>query len=137
MHKGVLLPMPRKGKPRYADWLHEGFPLWLQMRLQERDWSITDLARAMGVQTSLISRWMAGRQKPTAESANRIAEVLQISVDEVLTEAGLRPVLVTDEDPRRAELVMKLGLVELTTERYLTLNALLSLMLNANRSPSA
>jgi transcriptional regulator with XRE-family HTH domain len=129
--------MPRKGKPRYADWLHEGFPLWLQGRLQEREWSITDLARAMGVQTSLISRWMAGRQKPTAESANRIAEVLQISVDEVLTEAGLRPVLVTDEDPRRAELVMKLGLVELTTERYLTLNALLSLMLNANRSPSA
>jgi transcriptional regulator with XRE-family HTH domain len=131
------MPMPRKGKPRYADWLREGFPLWLQRRLQERDWSITDLARAMGVQTSLISRWMAGRQKPTAESANRIAEVLQISVDEVLTEAGLRPVLVTDEDPRRAELVMKLGLVELTTERYLTLNALLSLMLNANRSPSA
>jgi transcriptional regulator with XRE-family HTH domain len=129
--------MPRKGKPRYADWLREGFPLWLQRRLQERDWTITDLARAMGVQTSLISRWMAGRQKPTAESANRIAEVLQISVDEVLTEAGLRPVLVTDEDPRRAELVMKLGLVELTTERYLTLNALLSLMLNANRSPSA
>jgi transcriptional regulator with XRE-family HTH domain len=137
MHKGVLVDMPRKGKPRYADWLHEGFPLWLQGRLQEREWSITDLARAMGVQTSLISRWMAGRQKPTAESANRIAEVLQISVDEVLTEAGLRPVLVTDEDPRRAELVMKLGLVELTTERYLTLNALLSLMLNANRSPSA
>jgi len=128
--------MPKKGKPRYADWLREGFPLWLQGCLQERNWSITDLARAMGVQTSLISRWMAGKQKPTAESAGRIAEVLQVSVDEVLTAAGLRPVLVTDEDPRRAELMMKLGSVELTRERYLTLNALLNLMLNANTAPN-
>jgi transcriptional regulator with XRE-family HTH domain len=129
--------MPKKGKPRYADWLNEGFPLWLQGCLKERNWTITDLARAMGVQTSLISRWMAGRQKPTAESAGRIAEVLQISVDEVLTEAGLRPVQVTDEDPRRAELMMKLGSVELTRERYLTLNALLNLMLNANNTINA
>jgi hypothetical protein len=54
----------------------------------------------------------------------------------VLTEAGLRPVQVTDEDPRRAELLMKLGSVELTRERYLTLNALLNLMLNVNNTPN-
>ena len=128
--------MPKKGKPRYADWLREGFPLWLQGCLQERNWSITDLARAMGVQTSLISRWMAGKQKPTAESAGRIAEVLQVSVDEVLTAAGLRLSPGPGEDPRRAELMMKLGSVELTRERYLTLNALLNLMLNANTAPN-
>ena len=129
--------MPRRGRRRYAGWLNEGFPLWLQERLTARDWSISDLADAMGMQTSLISRWMQGTQKPTAKSAAKIADALQISVDEVLTAAGLRPSLKTDADPRRAELHRRLDLVELTPERYRTLNALLSMMLNVNESPGA
>jgi transcriptional regulator with XRE-family HTH domain len=128
--------MPRKGRPRYANWLNTGFPRWLQDRLKERGWQAVDLAEAMQIQTSLISRWMAGTQRPSAQSARRIAEVMQLDEDEVLTEAGHRQPKATDDDPRRAELHRKLGLVELTNERYLTLNALLSTMLNVNQSPS-
>ena len=122
----------RQGKPRYSDWLDEGFPLWLQQRLDERGWSITELARRMGTQTTLISRWMQGRQRPTAQSARLIAQVMKLDEDEVLTAAGLRGIKTTDDDPRRAELLHKLGLVELTPERYLTLSAVLNTMLNVN-----
>lgn len=128
--------MVRKGQPRYAGWLDEGFPLWLRQRLEERAMSISDLARAMPTQASLISRWMQGRQRPTADSAVRIAEVLCLPPDEVLTAAGLRPQQATDADPHLAELTHKLRLVNLTPERYLTLNALLNTMLSVD-SPSA
>ena len=30
--------MPRKGQRRYKGWLTEGFPGWLQERLDEREW---------------------------------------------------------------------------------------------------
>ena len=122
----------KQGSPRYANWRQDGFPRWLQDQLRVADLSAADLAREMGIEPSLISRWMQGKQLPSAKMANRIAEALKISVDEVLTEAGLRPPLPTDADPRRAELLRKLSTLELTRERYLTLNALLNMMSNVN-----
>lgn len=47
--------MPRKGQRRYKGWLTEGFPGWLQERLDEREWLAVDLAERLGANSGAIT----------------------------------------------------------------------------------
>jgi hypothetical protein len=58
----------KKGSRRYKNWKHDGFPLWLQQRMEERGWNALRVATEIDVVPSLISRWMSGAQQPSPES---------------------------------------------------------------------
>ena len=53
-------------------------------------WNQSDLARRIGKEPSVISRWLAGK-RPSSDSCDLIADAIGVSVDTVLTMAGHRP----------------------------------------------
>jgi transcriptional regulator with XRE-family HTH domain len=118
----------KKGQRRYKNWKTEGFPLWLQQRMEERGWNALRLAKEIKVVPSLVSRWMSGYQRPSPESLTAIAEAMQLDEREVFTAAGHLSPRHAPNDPRREELHRKVDAAHLTHDRYLTLNTLLTLM---------
>jgi transcriptional regulator with XRE-family HTH domain len=115
----------RKGQGRYENWVREGFPGWLQERLEDRNWSISDLERQSGIKVTIISRWMTGRQVPNPEHVVRVARALSVRETEALRAAGFLTEDPITDDPRRMEIQRRVAHLELTHERYLALNALL------------
>lgn len=65
----------------------------------------TVLGRRLGVKQPMISAWARGRKRPNPANCDRIAEALALDVDEVLTQAGYRPRLVTDDEPEIRNIV--------------------------------
>jgi transcriptional regulator with XRE-family HTH domain len=63
---------------------------WLLLQLQERDWSQADLARATGLTTAAISKYMQGRI-PDKDSLNKIAHALKLPPKLVFEKAGVIP----------------------------------------------
>jgi transcriptional regulator with XRE-family HTH domain len=118
----------KKGQPRYAGWKTDGFPGWLAGKLDEREWKIADLGRHLGLTTSAVARWMTGQNTPSHDALLRLADVLNVSYDEVLTEAGLRPRDVPNGDPRRAELSRRIGKIRLTEKNYKMLVELIDMI---------
>ena len=47
-----------------------------------------DLAKAMGTTQGAVSQWEKGLTKPTAGKLKRLAEILGVTVDELLDEGG-------------------------------------------------
>jgi transcriptional regulator with XRE-family HTH domain len=122
----------RQGQRRYRDWkIREEhreafpFPYWLYQRLQERGWNALRLSTEIGVVPSLVSRWMSATQKPRPESLQAIAQAMQLSEQEVYQAAGYLSTEEAVDDPRKLELIRKIEALELTPERYATMNALL------------
>lgn len=127
----------KKGSRRYKNWKTEGFPGWLQQRMEERGWNALRLSREIGVVPSLVSRWMSDYQQPSPESLRAIAEAMQLSETEVLVAAGhLSAAEAPPDDPRRMELLRKMTAIALSHERYLTLNTLLNMMLEESPGPA-
>src|SRR5688500_18236680 len=123
----------KKGQVRYRGWKDTGFPGWLRQRMKDRGWNALRLSKEVNVVPSLISRWMEEKQKPSPESVLAIAAALQVDDIEAMVAAGYLPPRQTDaatDDPRRQELLRKIGAIPLTAERYRTLNALLNMMLD-------
>lgn len=118
----------KKGQRPHEDWTYEGFPLWLRSRIDERGWTIAQLAEAMGVSNGLISRWMQGKHQPSRKSLVQVARALEVSKEEVLIAAGYLDENDATDDPLRLELLELLKHLPLTHERYVTLNALLRAM---------
>ncbi len=119
----------RKGHRRYESWKNDGFAGWLNSHLQARDWTASQLAREAGVGQTLVSRWMSGRQLPSAESLAALARGLNIDILEALAAAGYisdRPVT---SDVRVMELHTRLDAVAqnggINHELYLMLTGLL------------
>lgn len=50
-----------------------------------------DLARRIGASTGAVSDWANDKRLPDTASCEKIADVLHVSVDTVLTRAGHRP----------------------------------------------
>ena len=46
----------------------------------------SDLAKAMGTTQGAVSQWEKGLTKPTAGKLKRLAEILNVTVDELLDE---------------------------------------------------
>ena len=58
-----------------------GFNENLKLLLLEKNMKLTDLCRMAGIQTSLMSEYINGRKSPTIGNAILIADVLNISLD--------------------------------------------------------
>jgi transcriptional regulator with XRE-family HTH domain len=107
----------------------------IREELDRREWSISDLGRAIGSQPSLISRWMQG-QRPNPESLDRIASVLALDVRKLMVLAGHLPPdpEPTDENVSLMPLFLTLRRIEgaghLNEERVLMLRTLLDWMLD-------
>lgn len=64
---------------------------WLLDRLGERMWSRAELARAVGVDPSQITRWINGKDVPRRENCVRLADILAVHPNYVLALAGHEP----------------------------------------------
>jgi len=67
------------------------FGAWIDSQLIRRQMSQADLARRLETSNSTVSNWIRGGRVPTPESCDKIADVLGLSVDDVLMAAGHRP----------------------------------------------
>lgn len=67
----------------------ESFPDYLQTQLDRHSWTRADLARASGIDASLIGRWIRGEVVPGVPAARAIADAVGRPMLEVLVAAGL------------------------------------------------
>ena len=108
---------------------------WLQEELRRREWRQADFAREVGIDVSMVSRWLNGR-RPDPASLERVAVALGVDLDALLTLAGHRPQSPRDDDPWVAALVAKVRQVQWTAERFLIVDALLDdLRHRSSRAP--
>lgn len=104
----------------------QSFAKWLRQQLARREWKQADFARRSGFNTGRVSYWMTGKDVPSPESCDRIADILGVDVDTVLTLAGHRPHI--DEpapDDQAAMLCAKVHRINLTEDRIALLNSML------------
>ena len=66
------------------------FADWLSTELRRRNWSQSDLARAIGSYPSVVSKWVNAQQRPRTEQCARIADALEVDIDKVLQVARHR-----------------------------------------------
>lgn len=82
------------------------FGAWLERQLARREWSKADLARRMGVANGDVSRWARDERTPSPVTIDKMADVLSVDVDFLLTLAGHRPqVIEIDPDSPTARLM--------------------------------
>ena len=79
------------------------FSDWLNKELKERDWIQADLARASGLTTASISRYMIDRI-PDKNALKKIARALKVPPEEAFRAADiLPPTSIQDQWVRRIE----------------------------------
>lgn len=67
--------------PRLAQWMTD--------QLASRDWTVTDLANASGLNRSGIQRWKSGALRPDVDNARKLAEAFRRPLLEVLVAADI------------------------------------------------
>lgn len=67
----------------------EYFADWLTRTLAERDIAGGEVARALGVNDSAVSRWKNGKASPGLDSVMRLAEFLDVNPIALAVTAGL------------------------------------------------
>lgn len=73
-----------------TDRIKEAFAAKLRVLLKERGMQQADLARALHMTRAAINGWTRGKRFPTIEVAVQIADLLKVSMDELLCTAELR-----------------------------------------------
>lgn len=73
-----------------TDRIKEAFAAKLRVLLKERGMQQADLARALHMTRAAINGWTRGKRFPTIEVAVQIADLLNVSMDELLCTAELR-----------------------------------------------
>ena len=111
------------------------FALWLSNELRDRDVTQAEFARKAGISAALVSNWITGGRVPSIQSAQAIAEALDVDIRVVLTKLGLP--MVEDSDPMRMRLHGMLGQLRLTPERAATLQNLIQMWADLDREASA
>jgi|GEM_PF-2522505 len=111
----------------------EEFRHWLKRQLRRREWSQSEFARRLGTAPGVVSHWVRGDRVPDPASCDRIADVLGVDVDLVLTLAGHRPAVepLAPDDERR-ELLGYLKRLQLTPDRVTALRGVLRGWLEAD-----
>ena len=66
-------------------------PEWLNEEIQDRGWSIRELARRAGITHAAISHVLNGSRQPGSGFCTAIARALQLPAEEVFRRAGLLP----------------------------------------------
>lgn len=77
------------------------FGPWLESQMLRREWNQSELARRLNVRPAVVSRWIRDERRPSTGSVDKIADVLGLDVDLVLSIAGHRPRDI-DLDPESA-----------------------------------
>jgi transcriptional regulator with XRE-family HTH domain len=111
------------------------FPSWLRRQMDSREWGVTKLSKELGVSHGLVSQWLSGQRNPSPRSIDRIADVLFVDVDEVLTVAGHRPRdfdADPDSPPERFHAMMKR--IHWDPQREAMIDAILRQMVEFDRS---
>ena len=67
------------------------FSDWLKAELERRKWKPTELARRAELDDGIISRALSGARVPSTKSLERIADALDVPVEEVFRQVGLLP----------------------------------------------
>lgn len=111
------------------------FALWFSGELSDRRLSQSDFARRTGLSSALVSNWVNGTRTPSIQSAQAIAEGLGVDIKVVLTKLGLP--MVADEDPMRMRLHGMLDALRLTPDRASTLQTLLQMWAEQDRTTAA
>lgn len=83
------------------------FSEWLNLQLDNRGWSQSDLARASGLHRAVISKIINKTSRPMPETLEAIARGLKVSADIVFQAAGVLPSK-PEDDPltREAEYLL-------------------------------
>jgi transcriptional regulator with XRE-family HTH domain len=80
------------------------FKRWLQQEMDNRGWSISDLARSANVARGSIGNILRGERNPGIDVCEGIAHAFKISPEIVYRRAGLLPPAL-EQDEKRQELV--------------------------------
>jgi transcriptional regulator with XRE-family HTH domain len=94
-----------------------------QLRL--RDWNQSEFAQAVGVDHSVVSRWLKGDRTPSPAMVQHIAQTLGVDEDDLLQLAGYRHGPPSEVIPELADLMAKIRQIYWTRDRYLAVDALL------------
>jgi transcriptional regulator with XRE-family HTH domain len=94
-----------------------------QMRL--RDWNQSEFAQAVGVDHSVVSRWITGDRTPSPTMVQHLAQTLGVDEDALLQCAGYRQGPPREPSPEQADLIAKIRQIRWTRDRYLAVDALL------------
>jgi len=73
-----------------TDRIKEAFAAKLRVLLKERGMRQADLARALHMTRAATNGWTRGKRFPTIEVAVQIADLLKVTMDELLCTAELR-----------------------------------------------
>ena len=104
-----IVPMPRKKKTPPP----EEFGARLARLRKARGFSQAELGELVGVSQRMMTYYEREAEKPPAQVLPKLAEVLQVSVDELL---GLKPVK-DGANPRNSRLWRKLQKIEKLSKR--------------------
>jgi transcriptional regulator with XRE-family HTH domain len=134
--RGIHLARGGKRAPNREYWVNEPLQNTIVNALDARDWTISDLGRAIGSQPSLISRWMMG-SRPNPDRTIAVANALGLDVVHLMVLAGhLPPSAAEAIDERTAMLINKVKEIEMTNERFTMLNAVLETMRKTVPNPA-
>lgn len=112
----------------------EKFSEWINAELNQRGWSVRELARRAGVSHGAINNVINELRKPGSELCSGIAKALKVPPEEVFRHAGILPkasektvnmqemVYLFDQledDDQRNVIAMLRGYVKERRERYL------------------
>ena len=67
------------------------FSVWLKAELARRKWKPRELARRAELDDGIISRALSGARVPSTKSLERIADALDVPIEEVLRQVGILP----------------------------------------------
>lgn len=111
-----------------------GFAQWFSAELRDRRLSQADFARRAKISSGLVSSWVTGTRTPGIQSAQAIADGLDVDVALVLAQLGVD--LLPVGDPGRARLVGMLNALAMTPEREAMLASLLQMWAEQDRAAS-
>ena len=76
---------------------------WINQILNERGWSVRELARRAGVEHSTVNSVLAEKHDPGLRFCNGIARAVKVPPERVFRLAGLLPSYVIGDKPAREE----------------------------------
>ncbi len=106
----------------YAKWVDGSLQNLVRSEVGRRNWNVSDLARAMGIRPSLVSKWMLGQTVPSLKNLQKLSTALSLNEDAVFTLVGLRQGQ-SDDDPRVLHLITQIRAIDWTDDRYAIIRA--------------
>jgi len=98
---------------------------------KERGWTQAQLAELLEMSPSHVSRWEQNHWRPRQKAIERLAEVFEVDIDQLLAEEGVVPAKLAEDDPELAGLVARIP--ELNSQQKGALRLVLQSMLTCKQ----